>query len=135
MPKQSLLNLIKRWKRYEPRQSWQHIPPYTRGLYVLYTCVGKEHRVFYIGVAGIGATGGGGIRSRIKRHDLKFSKGKWSHYSYFEVHDNVGRAEIRELESLLLTIFRFDARIKLANKHKGSRPFTQLRRAIRWKTP
>ena len=75
MPKQSLLNLIKRWKRYDTAtRSWQHIPPYTRGLYVLYTCVGKEHRVFYIGVAGIGATGGGGIRSRIKRHDLNLAR-------------------------------------------------------------
>jgi hypothetical protein len=96
MPKQSLLRFIKRWKRYEPRKSWSHIPPHTRGVYALYSNgVPKEYRVVYIGVAGISVSGGGGIRSRIKRHDRKIKK--WTHYSLYEVHDNVTRDEIREM--------------------------------------
>jgi|SRR5688572_12481824 len=133
MPKQSLLRFIKRWKRYEPRKDWSHIPKSTRGVYVLYSNGSPhEYRVVYIGVAGLGPTGGGGIRSRIKRHERKVKK--WTHYSFFEVHDNVTRDEIREIEALLLGIFRHDRRIQLTNKQTGSKKFTQLRRASHWKT-
>ena len=135
MPKQSLLRLIKRWKRYELRKNWnKDIPPSTRGVYVLYNNGSpKEYRVVYIGVAGLGLTGGGGIRSRIKRHDRKIKK--WTHYSAYEVHDNITRDEIREIEALLLSIFRDDKRILLTNKQTGSKKFTLLRRKTRWKTP
>ena len=92
-----------------------------------------RYEVCYIGVAGLGVTGGGGIRSRLKSHKAKQSD--WMHYSLFEVHDNVTREEIRELEALLLGIFRHDMRIELSNKFKGSLKFRELRRAIHWKTP
>jgi hypothetical protein len=121
MPKQSLLHLIKRWKRHELRKNWKKdIPPNTRGVYVLYTNGSpKEYRVVYIGVAGLGLTGGGGIRSRIKRHDHKIKK--WTHYSLYEVHDNITRDEIREIEALLFSIFRDDKRIQLTNTQTAQR--------------
>jgi hypothetical protein len=136
MPKQSLLRVLKRWKRYALRENWnKDIPSSTRGVYVLYDNFSpKEFRVVYIGVAGLGTSGGGGIRSRIKRHDRKIKK-KWTHYSLYEVHDNITRDEIRELEALLLSIFRDDKRILLTNKQTGSKKFTLLRRKSRWKTP
>src|SRR5688572_30331129 len=131
MPKQSLLRFIKRWKRYEPRKDWSHIPESTRGVYVLYSNGSPhEYRVVYIRVAGLGPTGGGGIRSRIKRHERKVKK--WTHFSFFEVHDNVTRDEIRELEALLLGIFRHDPRIELANKQKGSTRLYKLRNRKLW---
>lgn len=71
----------------------------------------------YIGIAGIGKDGGGGIRGRLKSHQQK--KKGWTHYSVFEVHDNVTREEIREFEALLLGIFRHDPRIGLSNKQTG----------------
>jgi hypothetical protein len=79
MPKQAPLRFIKRWKRYDPRKNWKkNIPKETRGVYVLYNNGSpKDYSVVYIGVAGLGATGGGGIRSRIKTHDRKIKK--WSH--------------------------------------------------------
>jgi hypothetical protein len=100
---------------------------------VLYRKRGVGHEVTYIGVAGISPTGGGGIRGRLKSHNAK--KPEWTHYSLFEVHDNVTRDEIRELEALLLGIFRHDARIELSNKQKGSRKFYELRRAAHWDKP
>jgi hypothetical protein len=133
MPKQSLLRLIKRWKRYEPRKNWSAVPRDTRGVYVLYKNESDEYRVVYIGVAGLGSTGGGGARSRLKRHNLRMPARKWTHYSLFEVHDNVTRDEIREIEALLLGIFRDDERIQLANQQTGSKKFTKLRRAAQWK--
>jgi len=132
MPKQSLLRLIKRWKRYEPRKDRTPVPRNTRGVYVLYwkKRATTKYEVVYIGVAGIGKTGGGGIQSRLRTHDHRIKH--WSHCSYFEVHDNVTSEEIRELEALLLGIFRDDPRIELTNKQKGTKKLSQLREAINW---
>ncbi len=133
MPKQALFRTIKRWKRYLPRDQWRTVAPATRGLYVLYTQKPTDQfQVSYIGVAGLGRTGGGGIRGRLDGHNRSPSKGKWTHFSFFEVHDNVTRDEIRELESLLLGIFRDDSRIQLSNKQVGSRRLSQLRKSAVW---
>ena len=56
---------------------------------------------------------------RIRNHD-KTKKDGWTHYSFFEVHDNVSRGEILELEGLFLRIFRHDPRVKLDNVQLGS---------------
>jgi hypothetical protein len=66
-----------------------------------------EYEMSYIGIAGIGKDGGGGIRGRVKSHHKK--KKGWTHYSMFEVHDNVGGDD--------------------SNKQKGSRSFTSFGRA------
>ncbi len=131
MPRQAPLRTIKRWKRYEPRSAWLTVPKHTRGVYVLYRHKGGEKfEVSYIGVAGLGVTGGGGVRSRLKSHNAR--KPGWTHFSLFEVHDNITRDEIRELEALLLGIFRHDPRIQLSNKQRGSRRLYQLRRKLHW---
>jgi hypothetical protein len=91
----------------------------------------SNHEVLYIGVAGLGNTGGGGIQSRLRMHARR--KKDWTHFSFFEVHDNVTSDEIREIEALLLGIFRDDQRIELANKQKGSRKLRLLKNASQWK--
>ncbi len=127
MAAQSPLRLIKRWKRYEPRPKWQVLPRDIRGVYVLYDHKGQEiYNTVYIGVAGLGPSGRGSVRQRLKRHNERI-KG-WTHFSCFEVHDNITADEIRELEALLLGIFRHDPRIDLTNKQKGSKKLNQLRR-------
>lgn len=126
MPEQSLLRLIKIWERHQLREQWKDVPAKTRGLYVLYQNEkGSEaYEVVYIGIAGIGKKGRSGIRGRLKSHNR--NKKNWSHYSFFEVHDNVFTEEIRELELLLLGIFRDDSRIKLLNLQTGSKKLSQL---------
>jgi hypothetical protein len=133
VPRQALLRTIKRWLRYQPRGQWTHVPKSVRGLYVLYKKGRAErYEVTYIGVAGLGPTGGGGIRSRLKSHAQK--KPEWTHFSLFEVHDNIDKHEILELEALLLSIFRHDSRIQLSNKQTSSRKFYELRKTKHWKT-
>ena len=134
MPAQSPLRLIKRWRRYQARGEWTGVPNRTRGIYVLYRNKGtKKHEVVYIGVAGLGKSGRGGIKGRLRSHNRK--KKGWTHYSFFEVHDNVFTEEIRELEALLLGIFRHDPRIKLLNMQTGSKKLYKLQRASVWKSP
>jgi hypothetical protein len=109
-------------------------PRGTRGFYVLYKRVrpnrGRVSRadVVYIGIS----AGDRGIRYRLRSHARK--KPGWTHFSFFEVHDNITAEEIRELEALLLQIFRHDPRIGLSNVQTGSRKFTALRRDKVWKT-
>jgi len=99
---------------------------------VLYKQRGKKkHEVVYIGVAGIGENGGGGIKSRLRSHHQ--NKKGWTHYSIFEVHNNVFAEEIREVEALLLGIFRHDPRIKLVNTQRGSKKLYKLQRISAWK--
>ena len=132
MPGQAPLRTIKRWKRYEARAKWKEVPKFTRGLYVLYCKRDTQHfEVKYIGVASVGRLGGGGIKRRLRRHNSKIRG--WTHFSFFEVHENILRDEILELEALLLGIFQDDTRIQLSNKQKGSRKLNRLRRRVNWK--
>jgi hypothetical protein len=133
MPAEAILRLIKNCRLYQERKTCKmkaHIPHVTRGLYVLYKeghpkRDKKDFEVTYIGVGGVqGKRAKSGVGSRIRTHEKRAQEGKikdWTHYSYFEVHDNISREEIRQLESLLLTIFQHDKRITLDNvQHGGS---------------
>jgi hypothetical protein len=56
----------------------------------------------------------------------KVKRDKWTHYSFFEVHDNISRDEILELEKIFLWIFRHDPCIKLANVQLDSKTLKRL---------
>jgi len=130
LPKPALLRLIKRWRRCERRGDLRFVLPVTRGIYVLYRLKDGRYEVVYIGVAGVSKVPRSGIASRLRNHDK--NREDWTHYSFFEVHDNVSREEILELESLLLGIFRHDSRIELENKQKSSGKLYQLRKRAAW---
>lgn len=129
MPKQAPLRLVKRCRLYLKRGNQRSIPHLTRGLYVLYRerpkRAGKKvFEVAYIGVGGIAKNASSGIGARVRDHDKE--KEGWTHYSFYEVHDNISREEILELEGLLLRIFRHDPRIKLSNVQLGSNTLRRL---------
>jgi hypothetical protein len=138
MPAEAPLRLIKSCRLYQERETCRvgrHIPHVTRGLYVLYkqgpkNKSKKNFEVTYIGVGGVQSTQAKtGVGGRIRTHDQRAREKKikdWTHYSYFEVHDNISREEIRQLESLLLTIFRHDKRINLDNIQHGGSEFRKL---------
>jgi hypothetical protein len=133
MPKQAPLRLIKRCRLHLERDDCK-IPPITRGVYVLYragTSHGKKRfEVFYIGVGGVSKNARSGVGARIKHHAK--TKDDWTHYSFFEVHDNISREEILELEGLFLRIFRHDPRVKLANVQLGSKILKRLSKDDAW---
>lgn len=130
MPQQSPLRLIKRWRQYGERETVSDVPPITRGVYVLYREDAGHYEVSYIGVGGLSVDAKSAVTSRLKSHVRH--KEDWTHYSVFEVHDNVTRDEIRELEALLLGIFRDDHRIKLTNTQLGSNNLRQIRVNTGW---
>ena len=129
MPKQAPLRLVKRCRLYLRRGDWKLIPAVTRGIYVLYQQEKRNNgkkafKVVYIGVGGVSKNAKSGVGGRIRHHDK--TKRGWTHYSFFEVHDNIPREEILELEGLFLRVFRHDRRIELANVQLGSRILKSL---------
>ena len=57
-----------------------------------------------------------------------------THYSFFEVHDNISSDEILELEGLLLHIFRHDSRIKLENQQFGLNKLKRVSGRAAWES-
>jgi len=124
----SNLRFIKRYAEFQPRSRIDDIPAKTRGFYTLLKKhpKEKEYDVIYIGMArGLRA----GIRGRLRSHAKSKSKAtEWTHFSVYEVHDNILAAEIEELEGLFRHIYRKDA---AANRFNRQRKFTRLTQAKR----
>jgi hypothetical protein len=117
----SELKLIRRCIEFCSADKVAQIPHNTRGIYVLlnYRKVQRKDRydVVYIGMAR-GAKSG--AHSRLNSHKRsKRKKGKWTHFSLYEVWDNITQAEVAELEGLFRHIYRKDTRANLLNVQKG----------------
>lgn len=110
------LRFIKRSAEFLPKEERKYVPPKTRGIYVLARKHGHTYIVVYIGMAWANKAG---IRKRLDTHAKSKRKGPhWTHFSVFEVHDNIQEAEIRELEGLFRHIYRKDPRANFFNKQR-----------------
>ena len=70
--------------------------------------------------------------ARLNRH-VKSNDKKWTHFTIFEVHDNITNAEIKELEGLILYIYRMDSAANKHNIQKRYKPFCQvLEKKLPW---
>jgi hypothetical protein len=114
--------LIKRVSEFAPRSQISEIPDYTRGIYALLKKSGESrYDVVYIGRA----TGEQVcFHSRISDHDKK--KEDWSHFSLFEVHDNITKEMIGEIEALILHIYSQDSRTNIQNLQRRSSLFKEI---------
>jgi len=103
---------FKRIAEFVPRSQRDVIPDNTRGIYALL----KKERGGNFDVVYIGCSAGtvAGIWARMQLHHK--TKIRWTHFSVFEVHDNISREEIRELEALFLQIYRKDRRANGLNR-------------------
>ena len=127
MPK-SELRLIKNALEYIPKEdAATRIPKGTRGIYVLYKRKGSKsadshHFDFvYIGLSERS------IRGRVNDH-VK-TKGKlWTHFSFFEVWNNISDDEIKELEGLFRHLYRYDSKANALNEQKGYGDLTKVRK-------
>jgi hypothetical protein len=120
----SELRLIKRCAEFRPRDEVKLVPHNTRGIYALLgKKPGDKFDVVYVGMAGGQKAGAHG---RMRSHAKSKTKGKlWTHFSLFEVWDNITQAEVAELEGLFRHIYRKDSR---ANRINKQRSFKKLKR-------
>lgn len=119
---ESHLKLIKRCAEFRPKDQFVFIPRKRRGLYVLYRKrrrLGRDkYDVVYIGMTTAS------IRARLRAH-RRFKGELWTHFSAFEVWDNVRDDEIVELEGLFRHFYRKDSK---ANRLNVQRAFKKVRR-------
>ena len=126
---QSELRLIRRCAEYVPKERLKLLPRRLRGVYVLYRrrrSPGKDkYDVLYVGMTSAGRRGG--IRGRVSSH-VK-SKGElWTHFSAFEVWDNIRDDEIAELEGLFRHIYRRDTKASHLNVQRGFKKLVRVRK-------
>jgi hypothetical protein len=123
---ESPLRLIKRFAEFQPKERVKWVPRRRRGLYVLYQFSesdGKKYfDVVYVGMAKQG------IRGRLEAHVKSPKKaGLWTHFSAFEVWDNIRDEEIVELEGLFRHLYRKDSRANALNVQRTFKKATRVR--------
>jgi hypothetical protein len=102
----SELRFIKRYAEFCPKTDINGIPPKTRGLYALLNKKPSEkYEVVYIGMARGLKTG---VRGRLHSHEKSNKGSLWTHFSVYEVWDNITESEVAELEGLFRHIYRKD---------------------------
>lgn len=122
----SELRLIKRFAEFRTRDEINYIPVGTRGLYALLKerPLLEKYDVVYIGMA----TGNIGIRSRLHSHaKSKKKRDLWTHFSIFQVWDNITVQEIAELEGLFRHIYRKDPRANRINRQRAFKKLKKIR--------
>jgi hypothetical protein len=126
----SLNSFIKRSAEFCEKSEIKRIPSHTRGIYALYNKKGGRYEVAYVGMAGGPRAG---IKSRIYAHASK-KQGEWSHFSVFEVHDNLNAQQVRDLEGLVRHIFRRHPKAMPLCKAKGYKYLSKVKRPLtKWK--
>jgi hypothetical protein len=129
---QSLLRLLHRCAEFIKQNQLSHVPRRLRGIYVLYEYEPargrrvERYNLVYVGMARSGR--GGGIRGRLITHRRR--KGHlWTHFSVFEVWDNIRDDEVKELEGLFRHIYRRDGRANRLNLQRGFKTLRKVREA------
>jgi hypothetical protein len=124
----SELRFIKRSDEFCTKTAINDIPPKTRGIYALLneTPLGK-FEVVYIGMArGLKS----GIRGRLHSHE-KSKKGKWwTHFSVYEVWDNITESEVGELEGLFRHIYRKDVKANRINRQRSFKKLAKVQKKL-----
>lgn len=134
----SELRLIQRCAEFCSQEEINSVPRNTRGIYVLFNKrkrkPGEQKNKFdvvYIGMARGLKTG---IRGRLSSHKTRIGD-SWTHFSVFEVWDNISQSEIEELEGLFRHIYRKDSKANRLNLQRGFRKLAKVRHPIPWEEP
>jgi hypothetical protein len=120
-------HLFKNCVEFVPIDQIRHvIPRSTRGVYVLYYSPdGEEMKVVYIGMSRGEKYGVGGRLERHKKEKLQ----KWTHFSVYEVWDNITKTQVEELEGLFLHVYAKDFSPISMNVHKTSALISGIHRS------
>jgi hypothetical protein len=117
--------LFKNYLEHWPIDRINEVPSQIRGIYVLFNSVAeKNYSVVYIGMARGGKMG---VKGRLRRHRRKKAD-QWTHFSVFEVWDNITKEQVEELEGLFRHIYHRDPEAQKFNVQRSYRPLIKLRR-------
>lgn len=127
----SSLRLIKGSAEFIERERVNELPRGLRGIYVLYKQfrggTHPKYNLLYVGMAAAGR--GRGLRGRLASHVKSKRKGKhWTHFSAFEVWENIRDEEVAELEGLIRHIYRKDPAANRLNLQRGFKKARKLQK-------
>jgi hypothetical protein len=112
---------VKQLAEFVPKKDRINVPDNTRGIYALLRKQGKDRfDVVYVGKSGRSKTSG--IYARLKDH-VRSKWFKWTHFTIFEVHDNITDQEITELEGLFRHMYRKDSGANKQNRQLCHKAF------------
>ena len=124
----SELRFIKRYAEFRLKDEISNIPTNTRGIYALLKFrpnpKKKKYDVVYIGMSRGLKTG---IAGRLRAHNKSEKKGLWTHFSIFEVFDNISETEVAELEGLFRHIYRKDTQANHVNRQRSFKKLADAR--------
>jgi hypothetical protein len=122
---ESELRFVRRSAEFLDSSKVSQLKSGLRGIYVLYREQTKRRKkvydVQYVGMA----TGRIGFKSRLRSHKKLKKEKSWTHFSIFEVWDNVTNREVAELEGMARHIYRRDSTASTLNIQRG---YKKLRR-------
>jgi hypothetical protein len=122
-----VLRFIKRSAEFLDRDEISKLPRGLRGIYVLYRKQPSKTKrpVFDLRYIGMSTSGIGG---RLRSHKRSKRKtGEWTHFSVFQVWDNVTNQEVSELEGLARHLYRFDETASTLNIQRGYKRLRRVR--------
>lgn len=127
----SELRFIKRFAEFCLPDDIKSIPSGTRGIYVLLKLrpgLSRNSRREKFDVVYIGMARGlrGGVKNRLSSHKRKKAD-LWTHFSVYEVWDNITESEIEELEGLFRHIYRRDPRANRVNRQRSFKKMRTIR--------
>src|SRR5579863_7881129 len=124
------LRFIKRFDELCPKETINDVPAKTRGIYALLNKTSPgEFEVVYIGMAARGVNSG--IRGRLISHEKSQKKSDlWTHFSVYEVWDNITEAEIAELEGLFRHIYRKDPKANRINTQRSFKKLSKIKEKL-----
>jgi hypothetical protein len=103
----------------------EHVPSNVRGVYVLYNSPdGEEMNVVYIGMSRGEKYG---VGRRLESH-VKTKRGHWTHFSVYEVWDNITKSQVEGLEGLFRHAYARDKNANNLAVQKTSALLTRIRR-------
>jgi len=120
------MKCIKRCAESRPKDEWRLVRRNTRGIYALLERLPKnKYKVVYVGKA-VGTKRG--IRGRLTKHSHSKRKGKrWTHFSIYEVYENIDQEQVDELEGLFRHIYRKDPLANPLNLQRGFKKLWKVR--------
>lgn len=126
---QSDLRFIRRSAEFLKATEISHLKNGLRGIYVLYQFDPSTGRydVRYIGMSR--GDDRLGIKGRLRAHRRSKRKSdNWTHFSVFEVWDNVTKEEIEELEGFARHLYRRDSTANTLNIQRGYEKLRKVRK-------
>lgn len=121
----SSMRFIKSALEYRAIEEIGVVPRGMRGIYALYRKAQGSYEMVYIGMSGRDANGR--IKSRLIQHKKRKVEA-WTHFSYYEVWDNITELEIRELEGLFRQLYRFSPGANSLNRQVTYKPLLAVRK-------